>query len=263
MSKYAGQVVRIMFGTDVQKLTGTGYLYMDNVQLNYYTKDEYATSVCEWTEYADNNFVIDANNLKVNQTTRYEKFTQAEKDGEKDKLAIMDLTVTGMAESILEETLCEGEAYMQNNFEIPQPKTGVYRQKLQGVNACDSVVTLNLTVLSKQYEVVEKTICQGSYFEFNGVKYYTNTIKSDTLIGAASNGCDSIVSLYLTVAPILQGETEEVFLCPGATYHFSDKYPELAEAGIYTDTIQNALGCDSVITVDIKQVPNEIGRAHV
>lgn len=257
MSKYAGQVIRIMFGTDVQKLTGTGYLYMDNVQLNYYTKDEYATSVCEWTEYADNNFVIDANNLKVNQTTRYEKFTQAAKDGEKDKLAIMDLTVTGMAESILEETLCEGENYMQNNFEIPQPQTGVYRQKLQGVNACDSVVTLNLTVLSKQYEVVEKTICQGSYFEFNGVKYYTNTIKSDTLIGAASNGCDSIVSLYLTVAPILQGETEEVFLCPGATYHFSDKYPELAEAGIYTDTIQNALGCDSVISVDIKQVPNE------
>jgi hypothetical protein len=162
-----------------------------------------------------------------------------------------------MAETILEESLCEGEAYMQNNFEIAQPKTGTYRQKLQGVNACDSVVTLNLTVLSKQYEVVEKTICQGSYFEFNGEKYYTNTIKSDTLIGAASNGCDSIVSLYLTVAPILKGETEEVFLCPGTTYHFSDKYPELAEAGIYTDTIQNALGCDSVISVDIKQVPNE------
>ena len=257
MSQYAGQVVRIMFGTDVQKISGTGYLYMDNVQLNYYTKDEYATSVCEWTEYADDNFVIDANNLKVNQTTRYVKFTQADKDGEKDKLAIMELTVTAMAETILEESLCEGEAYMQNNFEIAQPKTGTYRQKLQGVNACDSVVTLNLTVLSKQYEVVEKTICQGSYFEFNGEKYYTNTIKSDTLIGAASNGCDSIVSLYLTVAPILKGETEEVFLCPGATYHFSDKYPELAEAGIYTDTIQNALGCDSVISVDIKQVPNE------
>ena len=257
MSKYAGQVVRIMFGTDVQKISGTGYLYMDNVQLNYYTKDEYAESVCEWTEYADDNFVIDANKLKVNQTTRYEKFTQAAKDGEKDKLAIMDLTVTGMAESILEETLCEGEAYMQNNFEIAQPKSGTYRQKLQGVNACDSVVTLNLTVLSKQYEIVEKTICQGAYFEFNGEKYYTNTIKSDTLIGAASNGCDSIVSLYLTVAPILKGETEEVFLCPGTTYHFSDKYPELAEAGIYQDTIQNASGCDSVITVDIKQVPNE------
>ncbi|MBO4577657.1 MAG: T9SS type A sorting domain-containing protein, partial [Paludibacteraceae bacterium] len=79
---------------------------------------------------------------------------------------------------------------------------------------------------------------------------------TDTLYGAASNGCDSIVTLYLTVAPILVGETEEVFLCPGATYNFSAKYPELKEAGVYTDTIQNAMGCDSVIAVEIKNVPN-------
>ena len=256
MSKYNGQVIRIMFGTDVYHTTVNGYLYLDNVQLNYYTKAEYAESVCEWTEYEDDNFTIDAKNLKVGKTTLYEKFTQATKDDEKDKLARMELTVTGMTETTFEESLCEGETYMLNDFEISQPKSGVYRRKLQGTNTCDSVATLTLTVLAKQREIVEKTICQGSYFEFNGKKYYTNTIKTDTLYGAASNGCDSIVTLYLTVAPILAGETEEVFLCPGATYNFSAKYPELKEAGVYTDTIQNAMGCDSVIAVEIKNVPN-------
>ena len=256
MSKYNGQVIRIMFGTDVYHTTVNGYLYLDNVQLNYYTKAEYAESVCEWTEYEDDNFTIDAKNLKVGKTTLYEKFTQATKDDEKDKLARMELTVTGMTETTFEESLCEGETYMLNDFEISQPKSGVYRRKLQGTNTCDSVATLTLTVLAKQREIVEKTICQGSYFEFNDKKYYTNTIKTDTLYGAASNGCDSIVTLYLTVAPILVGETEEVFLCPGATYNFSAKYPELKEAGVYTDTIQNAMGCDSVIAVEIKNVPN-------
>ena len=256
MSKYNGQVIRIMFGTDVYHTTVNGYLYLDNVQLNYYTKAEYAESVCEWTEYEDDNFTIDAKNLKVGKTTLYEKFTQATKDDEKDKLARMELTVTGMTETTFEESLCEGETYMLNDFEISQPKSGVYRRKLQGTNTCDSVATLTLTVLAKQREIVEKTICQGSYFEFNDKKYYTNTIKTDSLYGAASNGCDSIVTLYLTVAPILVGETEEVFLCPGATYNFSAKYPELKEAGVYTDTIQNAMGCDSVIAVEIKNVPN-------
>lgn len=256
LSKYNGQVIRIMFGTDVTKLQGsTGYIYLDNVQLNYYTKDEYAVSICEWTEFEDVNFTIDANDLKVDATTDYEKFTQSVKEGEKDKLARLALTVTGCAETTFEASICEGAAYEGNGFVIEEVKSGTYRRKLQGSNSCDSVATLNLTVLPKQYEIVEKTICQGNYYEFNGVKYYTSTIHSDTL--PAANGCDSIVTLYLTVNPILEGETEEVFLCPDSVYYFSEKYPALTEAGIYKDTIQNAQGCDSVISVDIKNVPNE------
>ena len=256
LSKYNGQVIRIMFGTDVTKLQGSiGYIYLDNVQLNYYTKDEYAVSICEWTEFEDVNFTIDANDLKVNATTDYEKFTQSVKEGEKDKLARLALTVTGCAETTFEASICEGAAYEGNGFVIEEVKSGTYRRKLQGSNSCDSVATLNLTVLPKQYEIVEKTICQGNYYEFNGVKYYTSTIHSDTL--PAANGCDSIVTLYLTVNPILVGETEEVFLCPDSVYYFSEKYPALTEAGIYKDTIQNAQGCDSVISVDIKNVPNE------
>lgn len=256
LSKYNGQVIRIMFGTDVTKLQGsTGYIYLDNVQLNYYTKDEYAVSICEWTEFEDVNFTIDANDLKVDATTDYEKFTQSVKEGEKDKLARLALTVTGCAETTFEASICEGAAYEGNGFVIEEVKSGTYRRKLQGSNSCDSVATLNLTVLPKQYEIVEKTICQGNYYEFNGVKYYTSTIHSDTL--PAANGCDSIVTLYLTVNPILVGETEEVFLCPDSVYYFSEKYPALTEAGIYKDTIQNAQGCDSVISVDIKNVPNE------
>jgi hypothetical protein len=254
LSKFNGQVIRIMFGTDVTKISGSGYLYLDNVQLNYYTKDEYAESICEWTEYEDANFTIDANDLKVDATTNYEKFTQTVKEGEKDKLARLTLTVTGSAETLFEDEICEGASYEGNGFVIEEVKTGTYRRKLAGSNSCDSVATLNLTVLSKQYENVEVTICQGNYYEFNGVKYYTSTIHSDTL--PAANGCDSIVTLYLTVNPILVGETEEVFLCPDSAYYFSEKYPALTEAGIYKDTIQNAQGCDSVISVDIKNVPN-------
>ncbi len=258
LTEFVGKNIKMAFYAHSQTDGGvnTGNrLYLDNFQLNAFTKSEYDEQICRWNDYADATFTIDADDLIVGETTAYDQFIRGTKLGVLDKLTILNLTVGTSTTTTLEATRCEGGSYEENGFAIYDLKVSdKYSRKLVGVNTCDSIVELNLTVTPTKRVVREETICQGSYYEFNGVKYYTNTTLSETF--TAADGCDSVVSLYLTVAPILQGETEEVFLCPGKSYNFSEKYPALTESGTYQDTIINARGCDSLISVVINAVPS-------
>jgi len=62
---------------------------------------------------------------------------------------------------------------------------------------CDSIITLNLAVLSHSAATISKSICQGSTYAFGSQSLgtagtYTRTIPSTT-------GCDSVITLTLTV----------------------------------------------------------------
>jgi hypothetical protein len=69
---------------------------------------------------------------------------------------------------------------------------------------------------------------------------------TDTLQG--SNGCDSIITLNLTVSNVLAGSFSWA-LCSGTSYNFNGD--ELTQAGSYTDTLQTVGGCDSIITLTL------------
>ena len=64
-------------------------------------------------------------------------------------------------------------------------------------NGCDSIVTLHLTLLPPVTSPISFDTC--NLYTWHGVTYYNDTIVSDTLIGGAYNGCDSIVTLTLTI----------------------------------------------------------------
>lgn len=249
LSQYKGKQVKLAFVNYSVNTNSDNYIYLANITINNAVLETYAASTCQWCDYEDANFFIDANDLRVAETSTYTKYEQAKKDGVSDKLITMNLTVQAAANAIYQATICEGETYEQYNFTIQKAtKSAVYKQKLTGVNACDSVVELNLTVLPKLRTTVEQTICQGDYYEFNGVKYYTSTIQSDTLTSQVT-GCDSIVTLYLTVNAIIEGTVEE-HLCQGESVEFG-KFGTITEAGTYVDTIKNALGCDSAATLNV------------
>ncbi len=246
-TKYAGKNINIAFCGGSTKSNATNYIHMDNVQLNTYNAIKYASSICRWNDYVDKYFDIDAYGLIVG-TTNYTYFEPADEDGKDDYLYSLDLTVMCDTTVVLNHTLCEGEMYSNYGFNIEATKSGTYKQKLQGVNTCDSTVVLNLTVLPRIENVVETTICQGSYYEFNGVKYYTNMIHTDTLSSLVT-GCDSIVTLRLSVTEALTG-MDTVHLCPGTSVNFG-KFGDITAAGKYTDTLTTALGCDSIVTLQV------------
>jgi hypothetical protein len=70
---------------------------------------------------------------------------------------------------------------------------------------------------------------------------YTDTITN-------SNGCDSIVSLTLTVNPAIY-DTTSAFICTGDTFYIGNTGYTLQ--GNYIDTLQSAAGCDSIVSLTL------------
>ena len=64
---------------------------------------------------------------------------------------------------------------------------------------CDTVITLNLTVNQPSSSSISQTICSPNTYSFNGQSYSTTGTYTATLTNAA--GCDSVVTLNLTVNP--------------------------------------------------------------
>lgn len=249
MSQYAGKQIRIAFINSSTKTASKNYLRLAQVALNYVKTASYAASICQWEDYEDAHFAIDAYDLNVDSTTVYSRYDVAKKAGQADQYVEMSLAVHAAATTVLKATICEGEDYHVDGFDITNALSSyVYKQKLQGANTCDSIVELQLTVLPRLYTDVKETICQGNYYEFNGKKYYTTTVQTDTLQSLAT-GCDSIVTLYLAVNAILTGETD-IHLCPEQSVEFG-KFGTITTAGTYVDTLQTAILCDSVVTLHV------------
>ena len=111
---------------------------------------------------------------------------------------------------------------------------------------CDSVIALDLTINYSTLYTDVITACD-SLLWIDGVTYYSsiNTAK-DTLLNTA--GCDSIVTLDLTITNSTSF-TDVITVCDsllwinGITYYSSNN--------TVTDTLVNAAGCDSVVTLDL------------
>ena len=88
------------------------------------------------------------------------------------------------------------------------------------------------------------SVC-GSYMAPSGTIYTTSGLYSDTIMN--TTGCDSIISIDLTVA---QPTTNllTISTCSSYTSPAGNTY---TTSGTFNDTIPNASGCDSVITIDL------------
>ena len=109
---------------------------------------------------------------------------------------------------------------------------------------CDSVVTLNLTIINESFYSYAETVCD-SYTSPSGLIWDSSAVYSDTIPNAV--GCDSVITIDLTVNYETFAEVIEVacfnYTSPSGIYYET--------SGVYEDIIANAAGCDSVITIDL------------
>jgi hypothetical protein len=97
---------------------------------------------------------------------------------------------------------------------------------------------------------ISPTACD-SYLSPAGKTYTTTNTYVDTIRNSV--GCDSIITINLTVnnsstdsiAPSVCGSS---YIAPSGNYTWTS-------SGVYTDTLQNAIGCDSIITVNLTLNP--------
>ena len=115
---------------------------------------------------------------------------------------------------------------------------------------CEMTESIQLKLNDDITENVEAVICEGENIDGN-----TETGVFTSMF-TASNGCDSIVILDLTVEPnFLVEEFQEI--CDG------EEYEGHTEAGTYVKELVTTSGCDSIITLSLNVLPKSYSEIFV
>ncbi len=124
-------------------------------------------------------------------------------------------------------------------------ESGDYAQVVSSTNDGDSVVVLHLTI-NRLTGVDEQLVCGNSYTWIDGVTYVADN-NTATYTLQTADGCDSVVTLHLTVNNSSASDTT-VVVCNSFDWY---EYTNLTQSGDYTRTLTNAVGCDSVVTLHL------------
>ncbi|MBU1717765.1 MAG: lamin tail domain-containing protein, partial [Bacteroidetes bacterium] len=152
------------------------------------------------------------------------------------------------------EEICNGDSILLAGSYRKTP--GIYTSNLTTSHGCDSIVKTNLIVkpLSFGNDVAE--ICAGDSIWLEGAWRKTAGDYFEVLV--AANGCDSIVTVALSVKPTyLQNVNAEI--CAGEVHTLPD-LTTVSIGGVYPVTLTAVNGCDSTIITDllVKPVPYNI-----
>jgi len=171
-----------------------------------------------------------------------------------DSVVTLDLTISQPNAGTDVVTACDSYTWIDGLTYTEDNHTATWT--LTNAAGCDSVVTLDLTILASTAGTDVVTACD-SLIWIDGVTYKaSNNTATHVLINAA--GCDSVVKLDLTLlastASSMDASSSESYISPSGKVW--------TESGIYQDTIANAVGCDSVITINLTIIPVGIEDHH-
>ena len=186
-----------------------------------------------------------------------------------DSTVTLHLTIHPLPEVTIsgETSFCEGgsttltasgaETYewstMEFGAEFEVAEAGTYTVIGTDANGCTSTASVEVVVHSAVTEPVEVTICENDlpYHYINGdidttFEVGTPNLSVFSFQFSTQYGCDSVVTLHLTVNHPVENETD-VTACD--EYEWNGE--TLTESGDYTATFTAANGCDSVVTLHL------------
>jgi len=168
-----------------------------------------------------------------------------------DSIISVNLTITGTiitpsitASACSSYTASWGTVYTQ---------TGIYRDTLTSVNGCDSIISVNLTITGT---IITPPIIASACTSYSapwGTVYTQSGTYTDTLTSV--NGCDSIVSVNLTITGTIITPTITASACTSYTAPWGTVY---TQSGTYRDTLSTVNGCDSIVSVNLTVLGNVI-----
>lgn len=144
-------------------------------------------------------------------------------------------------------------SYDENPIHTFPDKGGIYNVKFTaGIagGACseDTVFTFFFPKVGTTRDTMNVSICMGESHVFNGNHYFGSGFYSDTLTSVY--GCDSIVTLNLTVLPKNEDVVlEDEYICSDEIFVFNGD--TITESGTYIVNYDDMNGCDSVVKVTV------------
>ncbi len=148
-------------------------------------------------------------------------------------------------------TICDNQPINWRGYEMVEEGEQSVSFKLE--NGCDSTITLHLTVNHTAETAVAGNVCLGSGFigyNFNIAAEEMAEVSEYTFVDSLTtvNGCDSVVTLTVTVNHVFESTLNEV-ACE--TYTWDPNDVTYNESGVYTHTLNAVNDCDSVVTLNL------------
>ncbi len=158
--------------------------------------------------------------------------------------AIFFWTVNGLSQNSLAQEI-----------DLSFPADGTYEVCVIAANVCDQAppTCTTVNVVTPETLILDETLCDNDCL----------LVAGDTLCETGSyeyvitlaNGCDSLIFVDLLILPQAQ-ESIDINLCSGEAFFIGTE--PYTTTGIFVDTIQTAMECDSIVTLDLFIIECEI-----
>lgn len=206
--------------------------------------DTIKATTCEGEPYENYGFEVAAG-----ESGEFKRKLKSEETG-CDSVAVLKLNIIEALRVQLMDTICQGQTYTFGGQELN--RTGIHVDTVASlVTGCDSITTLALTVRDALRTTLTEVACFGEPYTFGELTLMESGTYADTLQTAA--GCDSIVTLNLTVREEIPPTHIYGYVCPDETY--TDEHFEgvPAQNGVYeNDQVHTVWGeCDSLLVLHL------------
>ena len=172
-----------------------------------------------------------------------------------DSIVALDLTINTFAGTDT-QTDCNSFTWANGDGNTYTTTNNTATHTIIGgaITGCDSIVTLNLTIINSTNGTDVQAACSSfTWANGDGNTYTTtNNTATHTIIGGSTTGCDSIVTLNLTITNSTNG-TDAQTACSSFTWANGDgnTYTTTNNTATYTISGGAASGCDSIVTLDL------------
>lgn len=166
------------------------------------------------------------------------------------------VTISSASSSFVNASICAGDTFFIGTNRYTQ--SGNYIHTIPSSSGCDSIVTLALTVKPPSSSSISASICNGETFTLNNTSY--TQAGSYTQILNSSSGCDSVITLDLSLEP-QPSSSLNALICFGETYTLNNI--QYTQAGTYTQFVPSSSpGCDSMITLNLMVRPQSASNIN-
>ena len=157
----------------------------------------------------------------------------------------LNLEVFKIDDVLLTEYICEGETYEFFGQELGE--TGTYTSSQQDAIGClyEVILLLEVTPIPEHFESV--SICEGSSIEIGGE--HISTAGTFSVVDYDNTTCGEIFTYDVSILES-SFNSISITLCEGDDLPLSNS--TIHAEGVYMDTLTNAIGCDSIIQIDLK-----------
>jgi large repetitive protein len=174
-----------------------------------------------------------------------------------DSIVNLNLIINNSSLGVDTQVACDTYTWIDGNTYTTSNNTATFA--LINAAGCDSIITLNLTINNIATSVDTQVSC-GSYTWIDGITYTeSNNIATFIIPNGSVNGCDSIITLDLTIIPVATSNDVQV-TCGSFTWIDGITYTESNNIATFIIPNGSVNGCDSIITLDLTIIPVATGN---